>query len=132
MAAGTWTFTDVARTRMLNGTFEFDIGTFKVALFLSTSHIGAASRTYAGVTNEHANARVNTVGANRVRGLRCEPHLRAGVSSLHPGVRFLVSGLILSPVNAMRLFTGCRLVLAHRGAQVRRRSLRSPVNITVL
>ncbi len=56
MAAGNWTFTDGARTRMLNGTFDFDTDTFKLALFLSTSNIGAASTTYAGVTNEHANA----------------------------------------------------------------------------
>ncbi len=62
MAAGTWTFPDGARTRMLNGTFDFDTDTFKVALFLSTSNIGAASTTYAGVTNEHANANGYTTG----------------------------------------------------------------------
>ena len=62
MAAGNWTFTDGARTRMLNGTFDFDTNTFKVALFLSTSNIGAASTTYAGVTNEHANANGYTTG----------------------------------------------------------------------
>lgn len=62
MAAGSWTFPDGARTRMLNGTFDFDTDTFKVALFLSTSNIGAASTTYAGVTNEHANANGYTTG----------------------------------------------------------------------
>jgi hypothetical protein len=62
MAAGNWIFTDGARTRMLNGTFDFDTDTFKVALFLSTSNIGAASTTYAGVTNEHANANGYTTG----------------------------------------------------------------------
>lgn len=62
MAAGAWTFTDGARTRMLNGTFDFDTDTFKIALFLSTSNIGAASTTYAGVTNEHANANGYTTG----------------------------------------------------------------------
>jgi hypothetical protein len=62
MAAGTWTFPDGARTRILNGTFDFDTDTFKVALFLSTSNIGAASTTYAGVTNEHANANGYTTG----------------------------------------------------------------------
>ena len=56
MAAGNWTFTDVSRTRMLNGTFDFDTDTFLVALFLSTSNIGALTTTYAGVTSEHANA----------------------------------------------------------------------------
>lgn len=56
MAAGNWTFTNQSRTDMLNGTYDFDTDTFKVALFLSTSNIGAGSTTYAGVTNEHANA----------------------------------------------------------------------------
>jgi hypothetical protein len=62
MAAGTWTFPDGARTRLLNGTFDLDTDTFKIALFLSTSNIGAASTTYAGVTNEHANANGYTTG----------------------------------------------------------------------
>lgn len=62
MAAGAWTFTNGSRTRMLNGTFDFDSDTFKIALFLSTSNIGAASTTYAGVTNEHSNANGYTTG----------------------------------------------------------------------
>jgi len=62
MAAGSWTFTNGSRTRMLNGTFDFDTDTFKIALFLSTSNIGAASTTYAGVTNEHSNANGYTTG----------------------------------------------------------------------
>lgn len=61
-AAGTWTFTDGGRTRLLNGTFDIDSDTYKCALFLSTSNIGAASTTYAGVTNEHANANGYTTG----------------------------------------------------------------------
>jgi hypothetical protein len=55
MAAGAWTFTDAARTNLLNGTFDIDSDSYKMALFLSTSNIGASSTTYAGVTNEHAN-----------------------------------------------------------------------------
>jgi hypothetical protein len=62
MAAGAWTFTDAARTNLLNGTFDLDTDTFLMALFLSTSNIGAASTTYAGVTNEHANANGYTTG----------------------------------------------------------------------
>ena len=62
MAAGSWVFPDGARTRLLNGTFDLDTNTFLVALFLSTSNIGAASTTYAGVTNEHANANGYTTG----------------------------------------------------------------------
>jgi hypothetical protein len=62
MAAGTWTFTNTGRTSLLNGTFDLDTDTFKMALFLSTSNLGAASTTYAGVTNEHANANGYTTG----------------------------------------------------------------------
>jgi hypothetical protein len=54
LAAGTWTFTNAARTNLLDGTVPIASGTFKMALFLSTSNIGAASTTFAGVTNEHA------------------------------------------------------------------------------
>lgn len=61
-AAGAWTFTNGGRTSLLNGTFDIDTDTFKMALFLSTSNIGAASTTYAGVTNEHANANGYTTG----------------------------------------------------------------------
>ncbi len=61
-AAGAWTFTNGGRTSLLNGTFDIDSDTWKMALFLSTSNIGAASTTYAGVTNEHANANGYTTG----------------------------------------------------------------------
>ncbi len=62
MAAGAWTFPNGARTDLLNGTFDLDTDTFLMGLFLSTSNIGAASTTYAGVTNEHANANGYTTG----------------------------------------------------------------------
>lgn len=62
MAAGTWSFPDASRKKMLDGTFDFDTDTFKVALFLSTSNIGSASTTYAGLTNEHANNNGYTTG----------------------------------------------------------------------
>lgn len=65
MAAGTWQFTNATRTELSNGTF-LDGDTYKVALFLSTSNIGAATTTYAGVTNEHANANGYTTGGNAV------------------------------------------------------------------
>ena len=61
-AAGAWTFTNQSRTDMLNGTMDFDTNTFLCALFLSTSNLGAATTTYAGVTNEHANANGYTTG----------------------------------------------------------------------
>lgn len=56
MAAGAWLFTNTGRTSLLDGTFDIDSDTWKTALFLSTSNIGAGSTTYAGLTNEHANA----------------------------------------------------------------------------
>jgi hypothetical protein len=62
MAAGAWTFTDEGRTKLEDGTFDIDTDSWKMALFLSTSNIGAASTTYAGVTNEHANANGYTTG----------------------------------------------------------------------
>lgn len=62
MAAGTWTFTNGGRTKLIDGTFIIATDTWKCALFLSTSNIGAASTTYAGLTNEHANANGYTTG----------------------------------------------------------------------
>lgn len=61
MAAGAWTFTSAGRTNLSTGTY-LDADSYKMALFLSTSNIGAASTTYAGVTNEHANANGYTTG----------------------------------------------------------------------
>lgn len=62
MAAGAWTFTNSARTKILNGQFDFDSDSFKCALFLSTSNISVTSTAYSGVTNEHANANGYTTG----------------------------------------------------------------------
>lgn len=61
MAAGAWTFTNTARTNILNGTLVSG-DTYKCALFLSTSNIAVASTTYAALTNEHANANGYTTG----------------------------------------------------------------------
>lgn len=66
MAAGTWTFTNGSRTKLLDGTFDIDSDSWKLALFLSTSNIGASSTTYAGLTNEHANANGYTTGGQAV------------------------------------------------------------------
>lgn len=68
MAAGAWTFTNAGRTYFLDGTFDLNSDTFKIALFLSTSNIGAGSTTYAGLTNEHSNANGYTTGGNAVTG----------------------------------------------------------------
>ena len=66
MAAGTWTFTNGGRTKLLNGTFDIDTDTFKMALLQSTSNIGAASTTYAGLTNEVANGNGYTTGGQSI------------------------------------------------------------------
>jgi len=62
MAAGNWTATNAGRTDLINGTFDIDSDSWKVALFQSTSNIGAASTTYAGLTNEVAQANGYTTG----------------------------------------------------------------------
>jgi len=62
MAAGPWVFTNAGRTSLLDGTFDINSDTWKMALFLSTSNIGAGSTTYAGLTNEHANNNGYTTG----------------------------------------------------------------------
>jgi hypothetical protein len=61
MAAGAWTFTNEGRTK-LQGAFDIATDSWKCALFLSTSDIGAASTTFAGVTNQHATANGYTAG----------------------------------------------------------------------
>jgi hypothetical protein len=68
MAAGNWTFTNGTRTSLLNGTFDLDSDTFKIALFTSSSNIGASSTTYAGVTNEVSNGNGYTTGGPTVTG----------------------------------------------------------------
>lgn len=62
MAASVWNFTNGGRTKLLDGTFDIDSDSYKSALFLSTSNLSATSTTYAGLTNEHANANGYTTG----------------------------------------------------------------------
>jgi hypothetical protein len=65
MAAGKWTFTNNAKNKFNTGEF-LTADSYKIALFLSTSNIGTGSTTFAGVTNEHANANGYTSGGNAV------------------------------------------------------------------
>ena len=65
MAAGSWNLTNTGRTSISTGTF-LDADSYKIALFLSTSNLSASSTTYAGLTNEHANANGYTTGGNAV------------------------------------------------------------------
>ncbi len=69
MAAGAWVFTNTGRTSLLNGTFDIDSDTYNMALYLSTSDLGAASTTYAGVSNEHAQANGYLTGGITTAGL---------------------------------------------------------------
>jgi len=66
MGAGNWVLTNAGLTSLLDGTFDLDSDTFKCALFLSTSNIGAGSTTYAGLTNEHASENGYTTGGMAV------------------------------------------------------------------
>jgi hypothetical protein len=77
MAAGAWTFTNGSRTSLIDGTFDWNSDTFKIALFLSTSNIGAASTTYAGVTNEHAAANGYSTG-----GITVSPGTLSGTTTV--------------------------------------------------
>jgi len=61
-APSAWTFTNGSRTDLLNGHHDLDTDTYLMALHLSTSDLGAASTTYAAVTNEHANGNGYTTG----------------------------------------------------------------------
>ena len=62
MAAGNWTFTNQTRTDLADGVLRLATDSYKMALLLSTSNIGAGSTTFAGVTNEHAAANGYTAG----------------------------------------------------------------------
>ena len=58
MAAGAWTFTNEGRTKLLDGSFDIDNDTWKMALHLSTgTQPGSGTTTWAGLsTSEVANA----------------------------------------------------------------------------
>ena len=77
MAAGPWTPTNATRTALLDGTHDWNSDTLKVGLYLSTSNIGAASTTIAGVTNEHANANGYTTG-----GVTVSPGTLSGTTTV--------------------------------------------------
>lgn len=62
MTAGNWTLTSAGRTSLLNGDFDIDTDSWKMALLTSSSNIGSGSTTYAGLTGEVANANGYTTG----------------------------------------------------------------------
>jgi len=67
MAAGNWTFPNAARTSLLDGSFDLDTDTFKIALFTS-SWDGPGATTYA-TTNEVATAYGYTQGGITINQL---------------------------------------------------------------
>lgn len=77
MAAGSWTFTTTTRTKILNGQFDMDSDSFKVALFTSSSNIATSSTTYAGVTNQVAAANGYSTG-----GVTVSPLALSGTTSV--------------------------------------------------
>jgi hypothetical protein len=64
MTAGPWTMTNAFRTHLVDG----DLGNLsasnaiRVALFTSSSNLGASSTTYSAITNEVSNANGYTTG----------------------------------------------------------------------
>ena len=58
MAAGAWTFTNAGRTSLLDGTFDIDSDTWKMALHLSSgTQPGSGTTAWSGLDDsEHANA----------------------------------------------------------------------------
>lgn len=66
MPAGPWTFTNAGRLSLLNGTFDIDSDTWRMALFQSTTNLGPASTTYAGVSDEVANINGYTTGGQPI------------------------------------------------------------------
>ena len=77
MAAGSWTFTNTTRTKLLNGQFDLDSDTYKCALFTSGSNVGTASTTYSSLTNEVANSFGYATG-----GVTVSPLVLAGTTSV--------------------------------------------------
>lgn len=92
MAAGAWTFTDTARRKLIDGTFDIDTDTYKCALFLSTSNIAAASLLYSSLTNEHANANGYTTGGITVAFTLTQPSPPAVVAAFTSNPVWTASG----------------------------------------
>ncbi len=65
---GAWTIPTAAKTSLLDGTFDIDSDTWKCALFTSSTNLGSATTTYAGVTNEVAAANGYSTGGVSVTG----------------------------------------------------------------
>ena len=67
MAAGNWTFPNAARTSLIDGSFDLDTDTYKIALF--TSSWDAAGAAAYSTTNEVATAYGYTQGGININQL---------------------------------------------------------------
>lgn len=65
MSAGSWTLTTNAKSKIFS-TLDIPNDTFKIALLASSSNIGTASTTFAGVTGELSTANGYTAGGASV------------------------------------------------------------------
>lgn len=52
MAVGSWTLTNAAKTKLLDGTFDIDSDTWKMGLLKSTTTISSSSTSWAGVSGD--------------------------------------------------------------------------------
>ncbi|ATW59577.1 hypothetical protein SEA_FLYPOTENUSE_27 [Mycobacterium phage Flypotenuse] len=66
MAAGPWTPVNSTRTNLLNGTFDLDSDSFKVALVTSSGNISASTTAWSGVTGEVTSGNGYTTGGESV------------------------------------------------------------------
>jgi len=68
LAAGPWVFTDISRTKLLDGTFDIDTDTWKMALHLSSgTQPSSSTTTWAGLsTSEHAAANGYDAGGKAI------------------------------------------------------------------
>jgi hypothetical protein len=82
-----WTLTNTTRTKFVNGQFDWDTDTWKIALFASTSNLGVASTTFAGATNELA-----TSGGYTAGGITVSPGTLAGTTNVTTDPVWTASG----------------------------------------
>lgn len=92
MAAGAWTFPTAALTQILNGGFDFDTDTFKVALFTNSGNIGASSTTYASATGEVASGNGYTTGGVSISTMEISGTTTVKVTETGTTIEWTASG----------------------------------------
>lgn len=66
MTATAWALTNTGRQSLVDGSFDLDTDSFRIALFLESSNVGASSTTYAACDDEVASAYGYTQNAKDV------------------------------------------------------------------